>query len=56
MKKYTAPFCEAQTIDAADLIAVSVGVNSDKTTTDGGWTRGQSWNAESWSSEEDSDE
>lgn len=56
MKKYTAPSCEVQIIDAANMLAESLGVYNDKTTSDGGWTRGQSWNAESWTSEAESEE
>lgn len=55
MKKYIAPSCEEQNLEAANMLATSLDVNGNQTTPDGGWTRGQDWNAENWSSDADDD-
>lgn len=49
MKKYIKPSCEEMTMEVATMLAESLGVYNDKTTTDGGWTRGQGWSADDWS-------
>lgn len=49
MKKYMKPSCEEMTMETGALLEASLGVYTDKTTTDGGWTRGHGWDANDWS-------
>lgn len=51
MKTYIAPSCKLQNIETAAMLATSLDATNGKTATDtdGGWTRGQEWSAESWS-------
>lgn len=56
MKKYTSPSCKVMTVEGTEMIAASLDVDNGKTSTDGGWTRGQGWNANDWSAADDVEE
>ncbi len=50
MKKYVIPTCKALRMESAAMLATSLGVDADKTTSGdkGGWSRRQGWTADDW--------